>query len=437
MNENWLPSLLIGLLLAMFALFGRVQLRSWLAPGAFFALVWSGFILLALIGAPLYEVSAAAIGWIFASTLAVYAGSLVGAYGLVASPKRSQALPATHFHFPCLRRILILCILLGIGSSFVLLKASGYGLATLLSLDTLAKIGHEFSVARYSLTYAPPLVVQLLLVFVYVSPLFGGALFVLESSRFNRLLAFLSLAPALLVVLVQTTRAAVLVAGIFWIASYLSTRVLLEGSAVRLFARGHFRAMLLAAPVLFAVLTLPRLMFRWGLTVLPSLSATVMNARGQILGSLSAFSQWFQHAWHYHTAPRFGIYTVGGLTRLFGEREPGLFYPLREMTCYSSTNITTFFNDLISDFTLPGSLLVLFAIALLAGWSYYRIAHGKKLYLPLLIGFYSFAMMGIMGSIFKYESTVVSLLVFFVYLLVSTLIYSGSGRNTVRAEGNL
>jgi len=432
-SDSWALSLIIGLFLAMLAVFGRVQLRSWLAPGAFFALVWSGFTLLALVGAPHYEVSAAAIGWIFASVLAVYAGSLVGAYGLVISTRQREALPATHFHFPCLHRILILCILLGIGSSFVLMKSSGYSLTGLLSLDTLAKVGHEFSVARYSLTDAPPLVAQLLLVLVYASPLFGGLLFVLRPSRFNRLLVFLSLAPALLVVLVQTTRAAMFIAGILWLASYLSTRVLLEGRAARLFTRGHLLVVAVLIPLLFAGLTLPQLMFRRGVAVLPALSDMARVVRVDFLGSLSAFSSSFQDTWYHDTAPRLGISTIGGLNRLFPSQPKAAdIYKLSGATgaCEGTSNITTFFAGLIGDFTLPGSLLVLFALGLLAGWSYYRVVQGRKLHLPVLVAFYGIAMGSVLTSIFRFESTIAGLLVFAVYLVVSKLVYSGSRRNT-------
>lgn len=435
MNENWLLSLIIAVLLAMLALLGRAQQRSWLAPGAFFALVWSGFLLLALIGAPHYEVSVAAIAWIFASALAVYAGSLVGAHGLAMPVGQHGALPATRFHLPWLRGILILCILLGIGSSFVLLKSGGYSLTTLLSLDMLAQIGSAMSSARYQHLYTPSLLEQFLLVFVYASALFGGVLFVLRPSRFNRLLGLLSLVPALLIVLVQTTRAAMFIAGILWLASYLSAHVLLEGRAVRLFTRGHLRAVFLLAPLLFAGLTLPRLMFRRELTVLPVLSEMASSARADFLGPLSAFSRWFADWWYRYAAPGFGIYTVGGLSELLGLQPMAkTFYELPEVGG-TSTTITTLFSGLIRDFTLPGSLAVFFATGVVTGWSYYRVVHGKKLYLPVLIAFYGIAMGSIFGSIFGYETVTAGLLVFAAYLLGSTLIYSGPGRKTVGTEG--
>jgi hypothetical protein len=78
MSEGWLASLIPALFLLLLALFAYARSRSWLAPGTFFPMIWTGLVLLPLLGAPDYEVRAGAVWYILASNFAVYSGSLVG-----------------------------------------------------------------------------------------------------------------------------------------------------------------------------------------------------------------------------------------------------------------------------------------------------------------------------------------------------------------------
>jgi oligosaccharide repeat unit polymerase len=435
MTESWLLSLIIGLFLTVLALFARIQLRSWLAPGAFFALMWSAFLLLPLIIAPGYEVSTAAVLWIFASVLAVYVGNLVSVGDLLTSLNRRRAVPSAHLYLPLIKCILAVCILLGLGYTLVRMWLSGYSMIAFLSLDTLAKMGHEFSVARYSGGDIPPFLAQFLLVFVYTGPLFGGLLFISKSSKSSRLLALLSLVPAIFAVVVFTTRAVILFAGTTWIASYFAGRVLLERNAVRLFTKRNLLGVFLLAPLLIALSLVMYDLFRTGTTALSPVDMLngLLRVRAHFFGYLSAFSRGFQNIWYEDSTPGFGAFSMKGIFWRLGLRElPGPGQLLELGPEGQLTNITTLFSQLITDFTLPGSLLVLFAVGTLAGWAYYRVMQGEKLYLPILATFYSLTICSFTTSIFNYNSIIVSLFVFAVYFLFLKFTYSGSRGNMAR-----
>lgn len=435
MTESWLLSLVIGLFLALLALFSRVQLRSWFAPGAFFALMWSAFLLLPLIMAPYYEVSTGAVLWIFASVLAVYVGNLVGGGVLLTSLNRRQAVPSAHLYLPQIKCILAVCILLGLGHTLVRMWSLGYSMTALLSLDTLAKMGHEFSFARYSRGNVPTFLAQFLLIFVFTGPLFGGLLFVSKSTKYSRLLALLSLVPALFAAVVFTTRADILFAGTAWIASYFAGRVFLERNTIRLFTKGYFLVVFLLAPLLVALSVVLHDLFRIGTTALApgDMLNALLRVRAHFFGYLSAFSWGFQNTWYEDSTPGFGANIMKNIFWRLGLRElPGPGQLLELGSGGQLTNITTLFSQLIADFTLPGSLLVLFAVGALAGWAYYRVIQGKELYLPILATFYSLTICSFITSIFNYNSIIASFFVFAVYFLVSKFTYGGSRGNMAR-----
>jgi len=67
------------------------------------------------------------------------------------------------------------------------------------------------------------------------------------------------------------------------------------------------------------------------------------------------------------------------------------------------TNIYTLFRGLIQDFTLPGALIVLWIVGVIAGYAYNQTARGHLTWMPILIAFYAFAC-DFLTSIFNYNS---------------------------------
>jgi len=387
-------SFIIGMFIAILALFARMHLRNWFAPGAFFALMWSFFILLSLILAPSYPVSAVAVLYILMSVLAVYYGGLVGC-GIYPN---FRSIPSTHLYLPLIKHVICIFIFLGFCYDIATIYLVGYRTSVFLSIDELASMGNEISVARYSGYDIAPFWLQLLLPFLYVSPLVGGLLFISETSRLARLLSLLSLAPGLLSTVIRTTLANILFASAFWVASYLAGYVFLKKSKARLFTKGRLLTILLLTLLGIPAMIIIHLL-RIGLAPTDILQE-LLRVRAYLFGSLSGFSQVFQMFQFVHKLPE-GLYfdLDGGLV----------------------TNITTLFFFLIQDFNFLGSILILFAIGICAGWAYYQVLRGQKNYIPILVTFYALTLCSFITSIFNYNSLIISLFIFAVYISISKI----------------
>lgn len=86
------------IVLMAFALFARITLKTWLHPGAFFALVWVFEIVFSLaaplVGVEQYHVWHGALWWIGLMFVCVYLGGVTGA-GLVRPVPNPSRIPAS------------------------------------------------------------------------------------------------------------------------------------------------------------------------------------------------------------------------------------------------------------------------------------------------------------------------------------------------------
>jgi len=161
---NWLLLFIIGLLLLAFALFARVQQGSWLAPGAFFALYWAVFVLLTLIIAPDFDVRPEGLLWILFSVFAVYIGSVIGLgkmlFKTVPSSERQTKIKnlstyrKSNLNFPWLKQLVFLCSILGFGGVIILVLSAGFDISSLFSIESISKMGREYSIARFCLSWS-------------------------------------------------------------------------------------------------------------------------------------------------------------------------------------------------------------------------------------------------------------------------------------------
>ena len=162
--EAFIPALLLIFL----AVFARVQQGSWLAPGAFFALIWSIFVFAPLILAPDFYMWSGAIWWILFVAFAVYVGSILGSgrgfSKLIPYFSRDKT---NKLKFPWIRKIIFICTLLGLGAVIITLHSRGYNIFSLFSLDSIQQMGQDFSFARYHEGYSPPLLATFFSTFIY------------------------------------------------------------------------------------------------------------------------------------------------------------------------------------------------------------------------------------------------------------------------------
>lgn len=398
-----LPPLLaiIGLTLV-----ARATLGSWLAPGAFFPLIWSAMILLGMT-VPEYPPWPAALWWMFAALAVFYAGNLLAGGRPVGEISWGSAPPQREVQLPHLHGIGRLLFLIAL--VYVLLKP----IITPRPIDN------------------PPLWFQVLLIANYAAPLLAGMGLAVDRSWRGWSLAALINFPAVVNAILSTGRSSLLAAIYFTLAGYWSVRtVQRRGQAPLLTLRT-----LIVAPLLLITLSVlgtgigrlraidntRELTISERLTEYPELLRDAdpdkewYGFRHGVLSHPYAFSVYLKRALDHPPEPQYGMLTFSGPLELVG---------LHQRTCYEAfevdegvySNVYSLFMPPIEDFGLVGSFVSFFVAGLIAGWGYLRVSQGSLPYIPILTMFYTHVLV-IGGYFFAYNSMVFAHVVLGAYLL--------------------
>lgn len=413
--EAWILSLIPTILLFILACLARSQFRSWLAPGAFFTLYWTGGLLIPLtITADFYFWPGAA--WfilLFAAIL--YIGSVIG-WTIGHHLRRSSYYreKAHTYHLFLGKPILILFTMLGGLSIPLILQDQGYSIMALFHLELLAQVAREFSVLRYMEFYEPPFSARFLTTFTYAGALFGGLWFALDTPRHNRLWGLLPFGPALLQTLILTTRSSFLFPFELFTAVYLSMLVLLHKHPRLVSWKFIRRAVLIACigSVVFLSAQVLRDRLTWD-----DIGIALTKFRASTFGSPAAFSRWLEYGWQ-HDQPAWGAFTFAGLFDWLGirQRVQGLYSEVVYLSAAQiqteSSNIYTAFRSLIEDFTLPGAMIIVAITGCVASFAYRRVFAGESAWLPILVLFYAFVLHSFITSFLTYNSLLLAWVLF-------------------------
>lgn len=433
-SNTWWACMLLAVPLVLIAVWARIDQGSWFAPGAFFSLVWVVYVLIPLVFAPDLQVWPGVIVAIGIATFVVYAGTVMGVGGIRAPSIQAHRVPRVKMdgnYFAAnqksnmgtvLKHGTLFCGIVGSTAVIALVKSEGYELNDLFSLDAISIMAQTFSKARYVEDYRPPAIVQLSLVFMYASALFGGALLASLPAKSMRLLAFFPFLPAILFTAVQTTRSAMLFQIVYWISAYCGMKIFVNGVAGPLFTKRFILlAPLVGCTVFFGFSMV--LLARHGLSL--DLLAPIIwpRFRGDIVGHLVAFGEWLKLGKYADGDPTFGAITFGGVFEAIGIRRRvlGIYEDVIDIGLgefATDTNIYTVFRGLIEDFTLPGTLAILFLIGLGAGCGYRMAARRVVVGIPLLVSFYWFALWSPIAAVTTYNSLIVAYLIFTLSVLL-------------------
>src|SRR5262249_5517237 len=156
------------LALAALAGIARSTLGSWLAPGAFFPLFWTGLYILSLAAHEYYPLWSPALWWIDFSLLFFYVGSLTARFRLRRSPMPTETRTLA---LASLETFTIACSVLGI--CYAVFRER-------YAPDLLDK---------------PPSWYQVFLGILYATPLLGGILYATRTGARAKLVALFSLLP--------------------------------------------------------------------------------------------------------------------------------------------------------------------------------------------------------------------------------------------------
>ncbi|GAB1722138.1 MAG: oligosaccharide repeat unit polymerase [Nitrospira sp. CR1.1] len=429
-NNTWWICMLLAIPIVLMAGWARIEQGSWFAPGAFFSLLWVMYAVGPLMLAPDLEVWPGALVMIWTITLMVYVGTVtgLGQFGQASHqvnmtsrntwPARDRSNNAA----VSLGHATMFCGILGCIAVVALVQSGGYSIGDLLSTDAIAAMAQFFSTARYAEEYRPPAIVQVFLVFMYASALLGGSWFACSTGTYSRVFALFPFVPAMLVTVVQTTRAPLLFQIVFWLSAYWGMKIFQDGPGRPFFTRKSIVFVPFAGCVLLLGFSMV-LLVRYGLT-LDSLIPVIgpRFIRGDVVGYLVAFGEWLRSGRHLDLAPSFGAITFGGIFEILGikKRVLGIHEDVTDLDLgefSTDTNIYTVFRGLIEDFTLPGTLAILFCIGFVGGTGYRMVARRAVAGLPLLISFYWFALWSPIAAVTTYNTLIVAFFMFAIYVV--------------------
>jgi len=406
----WLPLTILVIL----TIYARWTQESWLAPSAFAGLIWSLYVLIPLVVAPEFPVSALTVWVILAliSSLQVGAFLMEGRPGIRAPQARGIQEPLQLERI--LRVVLLSALLATVGVVYHTWRSLGqYGLS--FSGGDLIALGSLLSAERY-VGENEPLAVRLLVMWVYPAALLGGIAYVLAKTRRAKLISFSPFVPALLLATVVAARAGTFIAACCWLGGFLATNAYATSGTYRIFSR---KAFVFAAVAVIAVVGFIELisMIR-GKTWDQEFQVTDswIALKTGILGYLAVFSDWVTHGelWSLNL----GSYTFAGLFEMMGlhARAIGIYSTSITLAGGEQTNIYTAFRGLIQDFSLPGAIFFFFIVGLVSGLAYCRACQGRWRSTLVLSALYAFLAWSPVISLSTYNSLllawVVSAIVF-------------------------
>ncbi len=385
-----LGALGLSVALVAWAIMMRLVSGSWLHPSPLFAMWWCFAGILPLIIAPYDPVSPGTMLWIIAASITVSAGAVIGNGGF-RTRIRAYNFEPRKIELQFISAVVLASIVLGLLSSVSFALGSGVSLRDMLDLQKLVVVSNQLYVARYAepdaILVAPPRLSQALLPFVYIAPAVGGVLFVIRRKWQWKFVGLMSLAPAVAVTILQTTKAAVLFSFTLWVSAYLASR--LRFGKLGLFTKAHVTvgaALGSIATVFFFAVGLARM----ASTDTALLEVVRLKLVTAAFGHMTVFSQWLGDYWNAPFNPTLGEITFAGPRELLGiqTRVPGVYGSVVDLVAGETSNIFTGFRPLIQDFTIPGALVVLLVLGFIGGVAYRLVTSGQWAAVPVLVAAY-------------------------------------------------
>ncbi len=364
----------------------RALAGTWLQPSAFFALWWCFAGILPLIATPQDAVGVNAMAWLVAASIAFSLGALIGNWGFKTRRLARPTAP-TDRELAVFGTVCLVSIILGIGSNVAFVVGTpGIAFGDMFNIEKLVVVSNQAYLSRYAETgaVAPPPLSQALLPFVYLAAAAGGIVFALGRGTRIKLLGLAAFLPAIAVTILQTAKAATLIAMTLWFSSYFATR--LRQGKLAVFTRPHVIAALIVATtvtVFFLAVGLARL----ATTDVALLNVVYVKLATAAFGHMTVFSHWLSDYTSSPMSPTLGMVTFAGPLELlgFGKRIPGLFENLVDLAIGDTSNIYTGFRPLIQDFTIAGALVILAVVGAVGGVGFRLVAAGRWSAVPLLM----------------------------------------------------
>ncbi len=407
-------TVLPGLLLLLSGLWARRRYQSWLYPGGVFSLYWGG-ILIAVAGFPVEPHFWPGAAWV----LCAFGVLLI--LGGLASDKlfvlREQRPPQCHSFLLGGRMIILSSSILGLLAAVLLARNIGYPASSILSPQGIIRLGEKYASLRYSQGKGLPFFVNVLNAFFYAGMIYSGVWVKVSANRWHRFIVILPLGVGLLLAFLVNARTNLIWGIIFMISAYMAGSVF-RGEHREFFTMKRIIAgmtifvLLIAFYIVLQTFRDPRY---------ADIQLSILKARVSILSPPIAFSVWLKENWKL-LDPSWGAKTFGGVFDILGlvERKQGVGW---EGTVFQVNgqifrpNVYTAFRQLIEDFTLPGTMLMMFVLGIIVSTAYKRLEQGHFAWIPVLSLFYALVVGSYLANFMYYNSLLLSWVIFSVIII--------------------
>jgi oligosaccharide repeat unit polymerase len=291
------------------------------------------------------------------------------------------------------RSIRLLCIILMLGMlfPFLSLKLHGFSITNILSLDNLLSLNNEISAIRYSdVGFIKSTLSQILLIFVYCAPLYGGFLYAQVNGKYKKY-CIVTLLPSFLTMATQSTKLPFIFSVLSWGIAYFACSIFKSQS---IWGTSKLKTMAKLLIIIFSFfgVVFTSMVFKTGKIDDTMIDITKSKFISYSLGELPLADIWFdkymQESKHNYD---YGIKTFYGISNLLNisERKQGVYTEYivygKYKGRYLESNVFTYFRNSIEDFGMIGSIFFFFIIGIIASSSYYRIQAKRYIFFSIII----------------------------------------------------
>ncbi len=313
--------------------------------------------------------------------------------------------------------IIKILTLLGIIKWLYEVILNGFSVQDFLSVSALAQMNNSMAVERYSGRGLINIITQMLNVAVYAAPCCGGFAVVFAENKKQKIWAYMTLLPILLVLLLTNVKAGFVGAICLWLVSFLISYLYRYKSAPKLNVK--LLGIILGIVMFFLGITMFSMMLRMGSVNQSTFEAVIRKYLIYAFGEIQSFDIWLSD---YFTPKEFsfGTQTFIGIFNTLGIviRNQGVYSSVPE----SASNVFTVFRGVIQDFGTFFGTIFISIHGLLAGYCTKKIEQSKKIPViscVLLLSIYFFFLYGYFVSPWSYISHILALIVFAVYLTIA------------------
>lgn len=377
--------------------------NTWFSPAGIFSGVWGIGTISPLIFAPEYYVSVKAYLIVSIIVMSVFCGAFFWeCYSSHFFSRFKSPIKRISFYYwgTIYNKLTLFSFLAPI--IFYIDAVRHFGTYDVIKLAPMVAAG------RYTQEFTPDTTVIMLVSVIYLTSLLGGLLKGLKKVSWFKSLVWIL--PISLMALISTGRAGLLYTTIFWITGFITVQYYL----------GKIKKLKLY-PIIFSMITMGVGVFlfflifqllRWNSINFENIISASKHLKLYFFGHMAGLGVWIDDI---------GVKQLHLGTKLFPSLFEFLGLSVREQGFYtepvliskdSTTNIYTIIRPLLEDFGTIGSFIVSFFYGLLGQVGFISLEKGYWYGSILLIVILPISLMGLLASIFGYNSTILVVMLF-------------------------